>query len=330
SSTSSGTSAHSRINTSTSSINSSSNTSSSSSRLAVVVVVVVVVLVVVGAGRRSNGTPEEGGSVAGEAMLGTGTVVRKQVGVGGEVCLRIPPPRAATITPGTRRIFPVRLVTSRLATRTCHRHRHHRRRRCRTMDCYSRRRHHHRHRHLKFYSSSRCPALHPSLPLRLLPEHLHLPRLTTTSTHGTFSATRRVGFRVIGIAGLGLLGQSNSEAIKGRVVGPPGSEIWVSAYGATNHITNDSSNVYDSVPVPPGKEQVLIGNGKGMRVRGVGRLNLKMHSKTDFNANLTGVYVTEGIGFNLFSLHDAQARQTMTLDKDGVHLFDNRLTFPRD
>ncbi|CAN0279287.1 unnamed protein product, partial [Laminaria digitata] len=104
--------------------------------------------------------------------------------------------------------------------------------------------------------------------------------------------------------------------------GPEGSEVGVSDNGATNHIISDARNVYDWIDVPPGKEYVLIGNGRGMRVRGVGSLNLKMHSKTGFNVKLTGVYVTEGIGFNLFSLHDAQARQTITVYKDGVHLFD--------
>ena len=67
-----------------------------------------------------------------------------------------------------------------------------------------------------------------------------------------------------------------------------------------------------------------------MGVIGVGSLCLRMHSKTDFDAKLTGIYVTEGIDVNLFSLHDAQQRQKITLDKHGVHLFDNRLIFPRD
>ena len=40
-----------------------------------------------------------------------------------------------------------------------------------------------------------------------------------------------------------------------------------------------------------------------MRVIEVGILNLKMHAKTDFDVKHTEVYVTEGIGFNLFSLH---------------------------
>ena len=43
---------------------------------------------------------------------------------------------------------------------------------------------------------------------------------------------------------------------------------------------------------------------------------------------LTGVYVTEGIGFNLFSLHQAQAREITILDNEGAHLFDKQLNFP--
>ena len=104
----------------------------------------------------------------------------------------------------------------------------------------------------------------------------------------------------------------------------------MSENGASNNITSDPTNVYDLEGIPPGKEKVLIGDGKEMREMGVGSFNLTMHSTTDFDVNLTLVYVTEGIGFNLFSLHDVQARQIITLDKEGVHLFDNRLTFPRD
>ena len=98
----------------------------------------------------------------------------------------------------------------------------------------------------------------------------------------------------------------------GSWAGPPGSELWVSENDATNHITNAPSNVYDWVEIPPGKEKVLIGHGKGMGVMGIGSLNRKMHAKVDFNVKLTNVYVKTRIGFDLFSLHDAQARQTST------------------
>ena len=100
--------------------------------------------------------------------------------------------------------------------------------------------------------------------------------------------------------------------------------------GATNHITSDGRNVYDWVEIPPEKQKVMIGDGKAIRVIGVRSLNFKMHSKMDFNMKLTGVYVTEGIGFNRFSLHQAQARQSIILDNESSHLLDRQLTFPRD
>ena len=40
--------------------------------------------------------------------------------------------------------------------------------------------------------------------------------------------------------------------------------------------------------------------------------------------------MTEGIDFNIFSLHQAQARQTIILDIEGAHLLDRQLAFPRD
>ena len=137
-------------------------------------------------------------------------------------------------------------------------------------------------------------------------------------------------FDGVGFAGLALASQ-NHDRVSGRdTEGPAGDGVWVSDNGATNHITSDARNVYNWVEIPPEKLKVIIGDGKAMRVIGVGILNLRMHSKTDFDVKLTGVYVTEGIGFNLFSLHQAQARQTIILGKEGAHLFDRQLTFARD
>ena len=63
----------------------------------------------------------------------------------------------------------------------------------------------------------------------------------------------------------------------------------------------------------------MTGDSKAMRVIGVGSLNLRNHSKMDLDVKLTEVYVTEGIGFNLFALHQAQARQTIILENEGAH-----------
>lgn len=64
-------------------------------------------------------------------------------------------------------------------------------------------------------------------------------------------------------------------------------------------------------------------------MHGMGTPNLKMHAATDINVKLTGVNLTERIEFNLFSLHNAQPRPTITLDNDGVHLFNKQMAFPR-
>lgn len=50
----------------------------------------------------------------------------------------------------------------------------------------------------------------------------------------------------------------------------------------------------------------------------MGSLHLSMPSETDFGVKLTEVYVTEGTGFNLLSLHQAQSRQAIVFDSDGA------------
>ena len=137
-------------------------------------------------------------------------------------------------------------------------------------------------------------------------------------------------FDGVGFAGLALASQNHNRVSDRYTEGPAVSEFWVSDNGATNHITSDACNVYDWVEIPPEKRNVMIGDGKAMRVIGVGSLNLIMHSKTDFDVKLRGAYVTEGIGFNLFYLHKAQTRQTIIQDKEAAHLFDRQLTLRRD
>ena len=111
------------------------------------------------------------------------------------------------------------------------------------------------------------------------------------------------------VPGVELAIQEGSNPVRECIRKPPSDERWVSDDGDTNHFTRYSSNLYDLVMILPGKERVLIGDGKAMRETGVGSLNFKMHSKTDFNVTLTGVYVAEGIGFNHSSFHQAQARK---------------------
>ena len=133
-------------------------------------------------------------------------------------------------------------------------------------------------------------------------------------------------FDGVRFAGLALASQNHDRGSGRDTDGPAGSEFEVFDNGAMS----DARNVHDWVEIPPEKRNFMIGDGKAMRVIGVGSLNLRMHSKTDFDVKLTGVYVTEGIAFNLFSLHQGQARQTIILDEEGAYLLNRQLTFPRD
>ena len=43
---------------------------------------------------------------------------------------------------------------------------------------------------------------------------------------------------------VGLAGRAQRVIVTGRGAGPPGSELWVSDNGATNHITSEPTKVY--------------------------------------------------------------------------------------
>lgn len=136
-------------------------------------------------------------------------------------------------------------------------------------------------------------------------------------------------FSRVGIVGIAPAGQGGAGSPANRTAGPPGSELRVSEHGAKNRITSDPIIVYDWVDISQGKEKVRIGTEKEIRMQGIGSPNLKLHAATDINVKLTGVHVTEIIEFNLFSLHGSQSRPIITLENDGVHLFNKQMAFPR-
>ena len=63
-------------------------------------------------------------------------------------------------------------------------------------------------------------------------------------------------FGSAGIVGMALAGQFGVGSAGKRIVEPPGSELWISDNGATNHITNDSQHIYDWVEIPPAKAKI--------------------------------------------------------------------------
>lgn len=63
----------------------------------------------------------------------------------------------------------------------------------------------------------------------------------------------------------------------------------------------------------------------------IGSLNLSLHQAgRDFDVRLNGVNVSQGIAYHRFTLHDLHQRRTTVLDKEGVHVFNRQLIFPRN
>lgn len=90
---------------------------------------------------------------------------------------------------------------------------------------------------------------------------------------------------------MALASQSHGRDSGRGTEGPAGRDYWVFDNGATNRITRDARNVYAWVDIPPEKRKFMVDDGKAMRVIVVGRLNLRIHSKTSFDANFVREYM---------------------------------------
>lgn len=129
----------------------------------------------------------------------------------------------------------------------------------------------------------------------------------------------------VGDTGLALTGQSSGKGGGRDAGGPAGSKLPVSENAATNHITTVGTLAMFTTgyALPPGRK------GDNREWQGNASDWGRQCQPKDY-VKVTGAYVTQGKGFNLFSLHGTQSRLTITLDKDGARLIDHRLTFPGD
>ena len=87
--------------------------------------------------------------------------------------------------------------------------------------------------------------------------------------------------------------------------------------------------MYGSRPPPPNRSRIILGDGFTNKVELVGKVDLIFHSKTEISATLYGVSSMPGLGFNLFLFRVTQENHEITLNKNGAHLMDERLTFAR-
>lgn len=81
------------------------------------------------------------------------------------------------------------------------------------------------------------------------------------------------------VRGVALLSQEGSEVVGECIKWTQGSDYWVSGKRPTTHATSDARNVYDLFEFPLGTGGFQLGDVKGVRVKGVDSLKLKMYAE---------------------------------------------------
>ena len=79
------------------------------------------------------------------------------------------------------------------------------------------------------------------------------------------------------------------------------NDIWIGDTGATSHMTFDSKGMYDLEEM---SGQVIVGNGKGVKITHRGKLDVKIKQKdgSENKMTLQNVKVVPELGHNLISL----------------------------
>lgn len=117
---------------------------------------------------------------------------------------------------------------------------------------------------------------------------------------------------------------------------PPGSEMVLADTGATGHYVASGENMFDVMTgenIPLNQRCVQIGSGTLLDVEMRGTLIFDFHQfdstrrRQDKRVRLSDVSLVPGLEFNLFSLHAVSAAHRISIDQDGIHLFDSS-TFP--
>ena len=107
------------------------------------------------------------------------------------------------------------------------------------------------------------------------------------------------------------------------------TDVWIGDSGASRHMTNDASQMYDARPRSPDEAEITISDGTRRRVKQIGKINLGFHGRTDEPITLCDVSYVPGSGFNYFSFRKARETHIVILDAVRSHNVGNNLTFPR-
>ena len=87
--------------------------------------------------------------------------------------------------------------------------------------------------------------------------------------------------------------------------------------------------MYNIKSPPPGREVIVIGDGRILRAECVGDIDMIFHGSPDIRHTLRDVFYVPGLGFNLYSLHTVQKTNVINLDAVGIHVTGTGITFLR-
>ena len=94
-------------------------------------------------------------------------------------------------------------------------------------------------------------------------------------------------------------------------------------------MTRNADLMYDTRPPPSLRSRILLGDGSIKKAQLIGKVDLVLHSRTDYPVTLYDVSFVPDLGTNLFSFHVVQKKHEIILNKTGAHLLGGRLVFPR-
>ena len=78
-----------------------------------------------------------------------------------------------------------------------------------------------------------------------------------------------------------------------------GDDAWIADSGASCHMTPECSKMYNIRPPPPGREAIMVRDGRRLQVECVGSIDMIFHGHTDVHHTLFDVSYVPDLGFIL-------------------------------
>lgn len=93
-------------------------------------------------------------------------------------------------------------------------------------------------------------------------------------------------------------------------------------------MTRECSKIYYIRSPPLGREAIVVGDGRKLRLECVGSVDVVFHGQKYATLHVDVSYVP-GLSINLYSLHTIQRTRVTILDASGIPIIEIGITFPR-